>query len=196
MGVFRILCRRNDAKPRWRRWLAVGTLVGIAMIAGVVGICFFGHWSGQIRLDTGDLRYCVYGIPITYDPMPEPERSELLAVAAKSSALKPKWVTCVVYPLPSSNNTDAMCREFYFRACAFYNFDPHLMQLLVEAIAAYVDQTQAEEGLPKGEYLCSAFVSDVNGNGNARLLPGWQQDQEVQFELGQLGYTLPAGPSH
>ena len=96
-----------------RKMVAAGVVVPLLF---VMFYLFMGPTSGQIRLDTGDLRYCWFGIPVYYDRMPEPERSKLGTLARRSPAVPAKWVTCVTYPLRGSFNANIACQSHYLLA--------------------------------------------------------------------------------
>src|SRR5262249_30049256 len=125
-----------------RKGVLLGTVV-IACGLFVATLVTGRGWTGQIRLDCGDLRYCLFGIPLTYDSMPEPWRSSLIAVVKASPVARPVWRTCVTYPLPTSNNSDRMCRRFYCDAAAWVAIDPAIARFAVEDIADYINKTNA-----------------------------------------------------
>jgi hypothetical protein len=180
---------------RRRRKFSARTAATLFAVIGIPILCAWillhGPTSGEIRLDTGDLRYCYFGIPFRYSHMPQPQRSQLLSVAAGSSILKPQWYTCVTYPLPTTNNPDAMLEGFYFRATAWISIDPRLARMIVEDIATYVKHTNAQAGLPDSFYLVSGFVVSQNSQGRWTVEPDWRQDEEVRDYFTAKGYGPP-----
>jgi hypothetical protein len=130
------------------------------IVAGIIGtlvLVYFGlaPTSTDIRLDTGDLRYRYFGIPLIYDRMPEPQRSRLLELTRGSKVCTSEWKRCAKFPLHGSNNPDAMCRGFYMRIEAWVDVDKKLALAGVEDVARYVRETNATEGLPKSAPLLS-----------------------------------------
>lgn len=171
--------------------------------ARVTGFCFLvafaivvycllsGYgFSGQIRLDTGDLRYCFLGVPYLYEPMPEPDRSALLSIAKESDLLKPAWHTCVRYPLPTTNNPDLMCRTFYAYAAAWARADGDLGKLALEDLATYIQKTGAQYGLPDSCLIFSAFLLERDDNGNLRAVDAWRDHERVRCYCEKKGYDL------
>src|ERR1041384_6470997 len=104
-----------------KRWIIRTFFIGLLLL--VVGY-LSGPTTGEIRLDTGDLRYFWWGIPLRNRPMPEPSRSKLVTLGSKSPAVPADWVVCVTYPLRSSNNTDSMCQSFYRSVAILADEDP------------------------------------------------------------------------
>ncbi len=145
-----------------------------------------GPTSGQIRLDTGDLRYCWYGIPVEYRQMPEPQRSKILKIAAMSPAVPTEWQTCVTYPLPTSNNPDAGQVCDYLRIAAWADEDPALAKM---ALTDHVDSLRKMHGplwIGGGSVLFS-----VNEFGTDKVETNWRDDPIVQAYCAAHGYVPP-----
>jgi len=108
---------RDNGRCAFRKCLLFGKRhFAVILILGILtlGLAWaYGPTSAQIRLDTGDLRYCWWGIPLRHELMPEPDRSKIMALARKSKAVPEIWVTCVRYPKHTSNNPDLMYQHFY-----------------------------------------------------------------------------------
>lgn len=121
-------------------------LILIAAVLLLGFACAYGPTSAQIRLDTGDLRYCWWGIPLRQEQMPEPERSKIQALAKKSKAVPEIWVTCVEYPKHTSNNPDLMYQGFYEKIARHADDDPGLALWQLEDLAAVI---QNPTSLPK-----------------------------------------------
>jgi hypothetical protein len=140
--------------------------VGIAffLLLMVIGAVFYGPTSGEIRLDSGDLRYRYWGIPIDYQPMPEPKRTRLMDLAAKSGKIPSEWVLCQRYPLRGSNHADWMCFSFYFKAEEWINEDPAVAMRVMEDLAKYTQEMESKGGLPK----CMRMLDLVEGFGGGR----------------------------
>jgi hypothetical protein len=169
---------------RRRTWIKLGA----AAVACLVLLSFLrGPTSGQIRLDSGDRRYCWWGIPIRYERMAEPNRSKIVALSAMSPAIPAKWVTCVRYPLPSSNNTDLMCSDFYWSIAAWANEDPKIARWTLEDVTRYIPGMLARGGLPESCSLLSTFTVDWR---SSTVKPDWREDEEVQRYCASHGYVL------
>jgi hypothetical protein len=181
-----------DPRSKTLRKKLVLLLCAAAAIFLVFKFVALPFTSGDIRLDTGDLRYRVFGIPMYYDRMPKPQRSQLLKLAATSSILKSVWCECVSYPLRGSNNPDNMCRYFYVKAAMWIPTDPHLAQLIVEDIATYIQNTKARQGLPSSLCMLGPGGLWANQTGVLAINPNWRQDPGVQNYLQLKGYVPPA----
>jgi hypothetical protein len=167
-------------------------IIALALISLAVLLYGVSHQSVDIRLDTGDLRYRVLGVPVKFTRMPEPQRSQLLALAAQSTVLTPNWVNCCQYPLPTTNHPDSMCMGFYRAATLWIAEDPTIARLALEDVARYIKQTNARHGLPASFYLVSNLSADLNGV-TWMIKPDWRDDQQIRWYLQQQNYT-PAPP--
>ena len=147
--------------------------------------------SADIRLDTGDLRYRYLGIPLVYERMPEPARSQLLALAANSKVLRPEWCKCAAFPLRTSNNEDAMCRGWYYKAWVWAAQDPQLARLMLEDVASSIATTNATQGSSASVGLLSGFFVQPDATGKWVVKQGWRQDEEVMEYAKAKGYNLP-----
>jgi hypothetical protein len=185
-------------KPRpWARLLAIRrrTWVFLGLIALFVFAAYSyvrGPTSGQIRLDTGDLRYCWYGIPVRYRTMPEPQRSKLLALASKAPPISAKWVTCVTYPLPTSNNSDAMCVGFYWSIAIWSDEDPKIARWAMDDVANYILGMPTAAGLPHSFLVLSPFVVDKH---TRAVKAGWRDQDWVKLYCADHGYIPPPAPA-
>jgi hypothetical protein len=175
-----------------RKWLCFGlaTLFCVAGVAFLVAYALVKGPTAEIRLDTGDLRYLYLGIPIQYDLMPEPERSQLISLTAGSNALKSEWHSCAMHV--GSNNSNLMCAGFYMKAAAWIAVDRPLARLVVADIATYIRNTDARQGLPDSVEMLSFSIVDRNNNGTFRVMPSWQQNEMVLDYLQRKGYSPPA----
>jgi len=139
-----------------RRGVIIGTVVvALLFLIIVVGA---GPTSGQIRLDTGDLRYCRWGIPLSYKRMPEPARSKIVVLAAKSPAVPATWVTCITYPRSPESNTDSMCRGCYWYISIWADEDPKIARWALEDLVDYIPRMLTRGGLPESAPVLSDFV--------------------------------------
>jgi hypothetical protein len=175
----------RSIKPRHR-------ILGIiAVILALTAILLFsaalGPTSVEIRLDTGDLRYFYFGIPLDYEKMPEPARSQLLSLASQSSILKPQWHSIPMRE--GSNNVDGMYFGFYRRAAAWVVVDPRIARWAAEDISTQIDQSGGREGLPQSIGLLSAV--GWTGFGLMAVKPDWNIDRGVLEYLERKNYVLP-----
>jgi hypothetical protein len=168
-----------------RKRVIVWTVIGIGLM--LLGITLYGPSSADIRIDTGDLRYRYGGIPLVVYRMPEPDRAELLELAKQSGFADSSWHQCAKYPLPTTNNTDAMCRMFYLRVAAWAREDQVIAGHLMENVVRYIRQTNARQGGPEG-FVLLFWASDYADDGSLRLRDGWQEDEEVQAYLQSIDY--------
>lgn len=162
----------------------------LALIAVLAVILFTGYGtSAQVRLDTGDLRHCILGIPCSYEMMPEPERSTLLQLAKNSPILRPDWYTCAVFPLRTSNNSHYMCRGFYRDAARWAGTDATIARFAAEDIATYVITTHANYSLPE----CFSVLRTIDRFFNAPP-DNWRTNDFVQAYCETKGYVPPPPP--
>lgn len=158
-------------------------VVGLVLFAGFSFL--HGPTSGQIRLDTGDLRYCWWGIPMYYKPMPEPQRSKLLALALTTPAVPAKWVTCVTYPKHYTNNPDVQYRGYYWSIGGWADADPTIARLVLQDVTAYVEKR------PTANFL---FVLSYRIVDNGKVYASWRDDEEVKAYCLTHGYVPPPAP--
>jgi hypothetical protein len=177
-------------KPRW--WAVWGpVLKRIGVYLGVFGWIVFvlyfvvrGPTSGQIRLDTGDLRYCWWGVPLMYERMSEPERSRLLALAAASPAIQAEWVTCVRYPLHTSNNPEVAYVERYHVIGLWAGEDPKIARWVLEDLSDYT-----KTGGSRRSFNLLIRLIDWKPE---RIDPGWREDAEIRSYCAAHGYVPAA----
>lgn len=181
----RNIFRELDLHFRTKRYLGYASLI---LVVWITLSAISGPSSTDIRLDTGDLRYRFCGIPITVSTMPEPQRTRLLDLAKQSDVIDSSWHQCADYPLPTTNNTDSMCRWFYLNLAAWIDEDPDLAILLMEDVASYIRKTNARHGGPENPYLLLRCV-ERKDDGSRVVKEGWREDDQVQMELEALGYS-------
>jgi hypothetical protein len=165
-------------------------LCGLALAIAIPLFTEFGK-TAQIRLDTGDLRWCIWGMPVGFEDMPEPYRGRILAASQGSTVLRAKWRTCAIYPLPTSNNPDSMCRRFYREASAWCSVDPTIARFALEDIATYINNTKAQWSLPDSIWILGP---DVVSWGTGQVTADWRTNHMVQMYCEQRGYKIPNQP--
>ena len=146
-----------------------------------------------IRLDTGDVRYYYLGVPIIYHRMPEPQRSQVLAMAAKSSVLKTEWHTCRPIPLRPYRDP-VIWSEMYDKAAVFAKQDPDLARMLLEdfvSLWVLLEDTGGSSAATVHFPLLSGDFVKVGNPGSWVLVQGWRQDPEVLAYMASKHYTPP-----
>lgn len=175
------------------RWLIrLGLLVVVVMGAWAFVI---GPTSADIRLDTGDLRYRYFGIPLVYERMPEPARSRLRALTSQLGDVGAEWRQCARFPLPTTNNTDSMCQRFYFALSAWMDEDPRIALILARDVVNYIRKMNNHDAALNGGYLL-VFLAEYAGPDKLKVRPDWRQRQEVRYYLDVHGIVLDADDSH
>ncbi len=139
----------------------------------VVGF-IHGPTSGQIRLDTGDLQYCWFEIPLRYERMPEPERSKLLSLSASSPRLPGSWVTCVTFPHGGTDNPESGFHLMFKASGIWASEDPHIARWLLEDVQFRVlrgarASPEAEEMI--GGLLTTDYIAGRGSSNWARRPP-------------------------
>lgn len=172
------------------RKLLSAACVGLVAVVALMTISGRALTSADIRLDSGDLRYRYFGIPIVYERMPEPQRTRLLALTAGSSVCRDVWRQCAVFPLRTTNNSDAMCRGFYLKIDAWIDVDRALARAGIEDVGRYVIETRVREGLPRSFPLM--LPVERGEGGRMRVRAEWREDERVQVYRESVSTTRPA----
>lgn len=156
-------------------------LMSMIMVWVIVIHILIGPSSVDIRLDTGDLRYRYFGIPFYYDRMPEPRRSQLLALANNNRSIMGDWHCCADYPLPTTNNPHLMCRQFYLQLAAWIEYDRDIASHMANDIARYIRETNASSGLPRCYSLLMSAKLDTDGE--YKLPDNWRSPDYIKKYL-------------
>jgi len=171
----------------------------IMIASGVVAVLFllgFGFLrsptSGEVRLDTGDIRYCWWGIPLKYERMAEPQRSKLLALASKSPVIPAKWVTCTEYSLSPEYRPDRMCQGFYWSIAIWSDEDSKIARWAMDDVVEYLNQN-AKCGLPQSVHLLNDPIVDWHAR---KVNADWRDQDAVKSYCAAHGYVLPPPSSH
>ena len=163
-------------------------VIGVLTVLLILVFGFiYGPTNVQIRLDTGDLRYCRWGIPLQYRQMPEPMRSKLLALASKSPSIPATWVTGTTTPLSSEYRPDRMFQEFYWSVAIWSDEDPKIARWAMDDVVDYFIQ-HAKWGLPKSADLLSTFMVDWHAR---KVATDWRDQEEVKNYCAAHGYVPP-----
>ena len=155
---------------------------------GILFIIYYalvhGPTSGQVRLDSGDLRYRWFGIPLYYEPMPEPYRSKILSL--KSPAVPAQWVTFAENPWLIEH--DLTNRYRYDFVASWAEADPNIARL---ALADLADDIKLTPWCPtKSHLVLSPFVIDLK---TEKLPPNWRDLEDVKDYCAIHSYT-PTAP--
>ena len=129
------------------RSIAVILSIGVALAVGV----WLGPHDGQINTSNGSIRYRKCWIPYKVSSSPR------YSAEIQKLGLSNHWLTCVTYPLTSSNNTDSMCRRLLQGAAIWGTYDPALGRQMGKDIEHYLITTKAKSGLPQCSLLCSSI---------------------------------------
>ena len=173
-----------------RRTAVLRTLSGIMILA--IPVLLFGEMLGpssaDIRIDTGDLRYRYFGIPVVYRRMPEPYRSGLLAFGRDQDLLRPDWVQCEDFPFGGSGKDYArMFQGFYVKLVPWIGEHRGVARALARDIVRSIKIRKL--GLPRGSYLLD-WLTRRGTQGTLRVRSGWRDDPEVQAYLNSSGIEL------
>lgn len=152
----------------------------------IIGLCYLSiqdfATSVSVRLDTGDQRTEVWGIPISWAPMPEPARSALLTLKGADS--RRRWQLVRHF---GTHNVRHMVRQFYADAAAWVDVDPEVARFVVADIATYVETPHATTIGPFGTLLRPDVID--RSTGTSRVLDKWEQNANVLAYLAQRGYN-------
>jgi hypothetical protein len=168
-------------------------LMTVIAFAGILLVCVTtrGPTTAEIRLDTGDLRYCWWGIPLKYEMMPEPSRSKLLTVASRTPSIPAKWVTCVSKPWTRTTlRTHRTSVHFYHCIAIWSDEDQKIASWAMEDVVYWINGMTTHGGSLKCSSVLSGFVVDVN---KGTIDPRWREMDAVRYYCDVHGYTpLPA----
>jgi hypothetical protein len=167
--------------------------IGILVVIG--GMFFFDYGKyAQIRLDTGDVRYCFLGIPFYYKYTPSQTRSAIISITGKDPSVEKKWFTCVIFPKKGSNNVELMYHNFYEEAAAWIRVDPKIASYIFKDIAAdiVITSTKPEKEQPEGLQNYWQALDVVHRRNNEYYVdPNWKETEVVNGYLKQKGlYNL------
>jgi hypothetical protein len=146
-----------------------------------------GPTSADVRLDTGDLRYCWYGIPFRWSRMPEPDRSKLVALAALPPAIPARWVNCANSPFALSHGSQIMTQRSFARATYWLDEDPQLARWAMEEAVAPFDATFTS----RGNDAIYVLLQDPQIITPTSVTPAWRSDTDLQEFCRRYGH-IPA----
>jgi hypothetical protein len=166
-------------KPLYRKSILFGTL-GVLLLA-VVRV-LMPHTT-EIRIDCGDLRYTIIGIPYHFERMDEPARTTLLLIASHGG-IHPRWIP--IMPRVVSLNIVAESRDRYVFAAVWARTDSRLGELLLKDISGALE---AAAGTRPATTDADRILREVAPE---LLVPAdWTNDEEIKVYCEKRGYTRP-----
>jgi hypothetical protein len=170
--------------------MSLVTKVALACLLAVLAIWLvnlIGPTSAQVRLDTGDLRYRWFGMPLEFESMAEPNRSKIVALAAMAPPIHTEWAH---FPKPSTlSNPHVQCVNSYHEVAEWSDQDRTLARLLLMDVAEEArDRSYMGEVTPAFR-LAWPVLDYKSLHGNSFL--GWQKDPAVLQYCASHGYTPP-----
>lgn len=153
-----------------------------AIITTVLVVCLFslllrGPDDAQINLKTGDLRYRILCVPYSYQGITPPYSDWLRGISSGDD----RWITVATFPLPTSNNSQVMCQDFYESAATWVTIDPKLAKTVLQDVEHYIVSTEARHSLPDSFPLL--IQAQRNIDQKPQIKDGWQSDALVQAYL-------------
>jgi len=166
---------------RERNWLGAGIVACSMLAMSMLGVGV----STQIRLDTGDQRTTVWGVPLIVFRMPDSARNALLSLRTNQQPIR--W--CICARNVGSHHPDAMLWRMYQGAAAWVPVNNKVAHLVLHDIADYVESTHGTRGGPECyDLLVSPVLVGVPNN--YRIADEWQDSAEVQAYLRKKGLVL------
>jgi len=168
----------------WNSITCTASLAAVAFLFLRFCAPVLGPSSADIRVDTGDLRYRYFGIPLQYRRMQEPQRTSLLALAARSDVLRPEWYQCADYTLGSSHDRAHCCRNHYFQ------ITPWIAEDIARPIVA---------GCPASIPRCSPllnWLTEYDVKGRASIRHDWRDNVFVIAYMKMKGIRPTPRPAN
>ncbi len=170
------------------KWCALLLPVGLVLYAFVYGPLT----SADIRLDTGDIRYRYFGIPLVYERMVEPARSTILSLSGGSTVLTPQWMPCESFPLSRwATPRERLYSVRYAAATAWAKVDPKAARLVLEEIAGEL----SGKTYPSLDSATMLSLLDRDATGTWTVDPDWRTNPDAVAWLAKRGLVIPATQS-
>jgi hypothetical protein len=150
-------------------------LLGI-FLAGIILVTFFNRWgwSDQFCLNNGDVRTCIFGVPISCREIPEIQRNTITAAASRAG-IPHLWVTS---RWANSYST------LYQDASTWEAVDPKILPLILDDISSPI-----KRGLSPAYVECRDIVpfgmAAIDENG---VEIDWKTNAEVRRFCTRHGY--------
>ena len=129
--------------------------------------------EGQVRVDTGDWRQTLFGIPYSHERLPERERCALLTVAKRPPAIPEEWM----------DDAQGLYGPDWWLAVAWVGVDPDIARRVLDALRT---------GL--GPTTTTAWPMVKYGGSNMSLLwPSWDRKYDGMSTLVQPGWQTAIG---
>jgi hypothetical protein len=107
----------------------------VLIVIGIFVLAEMGPSSTDIRVDCGDLRFRYLGVPLSYEYMPEPQRSVLLN---NSAHIAKPWVSLGSGGKPGSKTYKdaAIWRIYFYQDTAWASVDRGLLNEILNDVRA------------------------------------------------------------
>ena len=162
--------------------LCIVLVVGLLAFLVLSILVAEGYSRGSIRIDCGDVRYTILGIPYDTTQIQPADRDLLLSVAAWEPRIPPKWYPVTTWS-PDQDERRGWQLE-YQRAAAWAAADPRITRLILEDMAAAISR-----GKPPDSGLWALLDHDSN-TGRWTPVEGWYENLDVLDWLAEHGYTV------
>ncbi len=154
-----------------------------AMIAGLVFISATGMaTTHQVRLDTGDQRTLLWGIPIEYRPTETELRQALLQL--DGARHRREWVTVGERHL-------SMLRVWYESAGAWAREDQTVAELLMLDLADYEKRDASQQSVEWITVLSMTDFEDEETGGS--IFENWESAPEVKSYIAEATHRRRVG---
>src|SRR6476659_612697 len=96
----------------------------------VLGGGFGGPDAAELSLNSGDIRYYYFGLPLKYSRMPEPQRTDIVTVTSPLLKGGSEWAYVPVERTSSDSPPITRFRLFYSQASAWKRADPAVCKFI------------------------------------------------------------------
>ncbi len=179
----------TSRRRRWWLLLLPPAIVLAVVLAGLAGLLPRGSMTAQVRIDTGDIRDRLLGVPYRYARSSERGRRILLRLSAMDPAVPPVWETIARYPLQGSNNPDQMEREFYMEIGALAELDQRLGRLGLNGLVyPYLPAGSVNEEAARDWLWSISVYMGWDGPRGWSLKPEWFDGKLPMYALADAAY--------
>jgi hypothetical protein len=138
----------------------------------------------EIRIDCGDTRLSLLGIPVKYQRMEEPERSILLSPSSRNQPSPSRWVPVVAQEM--SFNPEGAYRHWFRTSCAWAKESPDIFQTLRTDIGSCIEDAGGRRVAILKEYELLKCVDPETGI----VRPGWKSNELVIRFCAEHGISV------
>jgi len=169
----------------------VGYGITLIILIIVLRVVFGRPDAAELSLNSGDIRYYYFGLPLKYSRMPEPQRTDIVTVTSPLLKGGSEWAYVPVERTSSDSPPITRFRLFYSQASAWKRADPAICKFIFQDIMdAIHDRRWTDGGIPALRILEYSDVFDANLN---RVMPGWKVSTSVQDYCQSHSYTPSGG---